>query len=68
VALDGDPALALEVHVVQLLVHLFPFPHRLGEVEEAVREGTLTVVDVGNYTEVSNVLHIGHKGNFNPFG
>jgi hypothetical protein len=61
VALDGDAALTLEVHIIELLVHPLAFSYGLGKVEEAVGEGTLAVVDVGDYTEVANILHTGAK-------
>ena len=63
VALDGDAALALQIHVVEELVHLLARRHALGYVEQAVGQGALTVVDVGDDAEVPNVVHEGCKGN-----
>ena len=58
VLLDGDAALALEVHgVEELLAHL-----ALGEgpraLHQAVGERGLAVVDVGDDREVADVLHV----------
>jgi hypothetical protein len=53
--LDGDAALALEVHVVeQLRVHL-ALGHRAGALEDAVGERRLAVVDVRDDREVADV-------------
>ena len=53
--LDGDAALALEVHVVeQLGVHL-ALRHRAGALEDAVGERRLAVVDVRDDREVADV-------------
>ncbi len=51
--LDRDPLLALEVHRVEdLAVHL-PRVDGVGELEQAVRQGRLAVVDVGDDGEVA---------------
>ncbi len=53
--LDGDAALALEIHVVeQLGVHL-ALGHRAGALEDTVGERRLAVVDVGDDREVADV-------------
>jgi len=57
VALDGDATLALEVHVVQQLGLLLTLLDGTGLLQEAVRQGALPMVDVGDNAEVSNVLH-----------
>jgi hypothetical protein len=54
VQLDGDPALALEVHrIEQLLAHL-ALLDRPGGLDQAVREGRFAVVDVRDNAEVAN--------------
>ncbi len=55
VALDGDAALALKVHVVEHLV--FGDGYRLGVFQQTVGEGGLAVIDVGDDAEVAGVLH-----------
>ena len=58
--LDGDAALALEVHVVeQLLLHL-TLGDRLALFEQAVGKGGLAVVDVRDDREVSDILLMLH--------
>ncbi len=50
--LDGDPALALEVHGVEELVLLLALRDGLGELQETIRERGLPVIDVGDDGEV----------------
>src|SRR6266508_554306 len=54
VGLDGDAALLLEVHGVEDLAHGLLGVHRAGEREQAVRQGGLAVVDVGDDGEVTD--------------
>ena len=57
VALDGDAALFLQVHVVQhLVLHVF-LVHRAGHLQHTVRQGALPVVNMGNNTKVAYILH-----------
>ena len=60
-ALDGNSTLFLKLHVVE---HL-PFSNLngIGEFQQTIGNGALTVVDVGNNTKVSNMLHL----SFYPF-
>ena len=57
--LDRDPALALEVHRVEHLRHVLARVDRPGDLEDAVGQGRLAVVDVGDDREVANVVHVG---------
>ena len=59
VALDGDAALTLKIHVVEHLIGKVFFVDGLGVVKQTVGESTLAVVDVGYYAEVTNVFHRG---------
>ena len=52
VGLDRDPALALEVHVVEDLVAHLLLRERARDVEEAIGQRRLPVVDVGDDAEV----------------
>ena len=54
VELDGDPALALEVHGVEHLLAHLPLLERAGGLDEAVGEGGLAVVDVRDDAEVAD--------------
>jgi hypothetical protein len=57
--LDRDPALALKIHRVQHLgLHLERI-HCLGQLEDAVSQRRLAVVDVGDDREVANQFHAG---------
>jgi hypothetical protein len=58
---DGDPALALEVHVVENLVLKLAFGDGPGPHEKAVGEGGFSVVDMGDDGEIS-YLHNKQNG------
>ena len=53
--LDGDPALPLQLHVVEELGLLLPLRHRAGLLEEPVRERGFAVIDVRDDGEVADV-------------
>ena len=55
--LDRDPALALEVHRVEHLGLHFLRVDGAGELEDAVGQGRLAVVYVGDDREVADVVH-----------
>ena len=55
--LDRDPALALEVHRVEHLRLHFRRVDGAGELEDAVGQRRLAVVDVGDDREVADVVH-----------
>ena len=57
VALDGDAPLPFDVHGVQDLVAELAVLHHAGPLDEAVRQGGLAVVDMGDDAEVADVLH-----------
>ena len=52
--LDGDTALALQIHVVQDLVLHLPVGQKAGFLDDAVRKGGLAVVNVGDDTKIAN--------------
>ncbi len=52
VRLDGDAALALEVHGVEHLLHHLALRKRAGDFEQAIRKRGLAVVDVRDDREV----------------
>ena len=58
VGLDGDAALALEVHGVEHLGLHLAGGERAGELEQAVGEGGLAVVDVRDDREVADVAWV----------
>jgi hypothetical protein len=57
--LDGDPPLALQVHLVQVLRAHLPLADRVGEVEQSVGQGRLSVVDVGDDAEIPQAREVG---------
>jgi hypothetical protein len=60
VRLDGDAALALQIHVVEhLRFHLAP-GDSAGEFEQAVGQGGFAVVDVRDDREISDAFGV-HK-------
>src|SRR5258708_19924518 len=63
VELDRDAALALQVHRVEDLFSHQTLVERARELDEAVGQGRLAVVDVGHDTEVADVIlaHVGLK-------
>jgi hypothetical protein len=52
-ALDRDPALALDVHPVEVLRSHLPRIDHPGDLQHPVRQRRLSVVDVGDDAEVS---------------
>ena len=58
--LDGDAALALELHGVQHLVPEFALGQAPAAFDEPVGEGRLAVVDMGDDREIADVGEIGH--------
>jgi hypothetical protein len=56
-ALDRDPLLPFEVHVIEHLVHHFPFANGIRGLQKTVSQGGFAMVDVGDDTEVPDILH-----------
>jgi hypothetical protein len=60
VGLDGDAALALDIHAVeQLLLHV-ALGHGAGQLDQPVGEGGFPVVDMGDDGEVADAGEVGH--------
>ena len=57
--LDGDAALTLDVHPVQVLRAHRPFVDDTGELQHPVGQRRLAVVDVGDDAEVPNLRRRG---------
>ena len=57
-ALNGDAALPLQFHVVQDLVLHLPAREKSGLFNDAVRQGGFAVVDVGDDTEIPDMLPV----------
>ena len=58
--LDGDAALALELHVVEQTVFHFTLINRVAVFQQTVGKRGLTVVNVGNDGEISNIFLFCH--------
>jgi hypothetical protein len=64
VGLDGDAALALDVHrVEELLLHV-AFGHGAGELDQPVGKGRLAVVDMGHDGEIADLGELGHGAGY----
>jgi hypothetical protein len=61
VRLDGNPALALQIHVVQDLLLHFVFADSLGYFEETIGEGGLAVIDMSDYAEIADGVFFVHR-------
>ena len=61
--LDGDPALALEIHRIEHLRGHLALAERAGELEQAIGQGGLAVVDVRDDAEVADELRVHRSAN-----
>ena len=59
--LDGDAPFTLQVHIVQELVFHFPLGDGVALFQQAVRQGGLAVVDVGDDGKIADVGLIEHR-------
>jgi hypothetical protein len=56
-ALDGNAPFPLNIHGVQNLIAEMPLINKPGVLNEPIRQGRFTVVDMGNDTEISDMKH-----------
>ncbi len=56
-ALDRDPPLPLDIHVVEDLVLKIAVLNHAGVLDEPVGERRLPVVDMGDNAEISDMIH-----------
>ena len=72
VTFNGDPPFTLQFHIIQHLVLEIPLIQGTGFHQQPVGQGTLPMIDVGNDTEVANVIHkksavfCAHKDKYSP--
>ena len=59
--LDGDPALALQIHGVKYLRLHFTIGETATQLDDAICESRLAVVNVGNDRKIANMLHLSLK-------
>ena len=55
--LDGDAALLFQIHGVEHLLGHFAVGQAAAELDEAVGQGGLAVVDVGDDGEIADIFH-----------
>ena len=56
---NGDTSLPLQIIAIQnQLPEILRLPHQIRLINHAVHERSLTVVDVSNYRDIPNILHI----------
>jgi hypothetical protein len=60
--LDGDPALALDVHLVEELLDQLALRQGPRELEDAIGQRALAVVDVRDDREVADAGGVGRHG------
>ena len=58
--LDGDTALPLQLHIIQDLIFHITLGNRFGGFQDAVGEGALAVIDMGDDAEIADVVLIAH--------
>jgi hypothetical protein len=54
---DGDPFFTFEIHIIQYLVHHFPFTDGIGSLQQSVGKGRFAVIDMGDDAEISDIFH-----------
>jgi hypothetical protein len=57
VALDGDAALALQVHTVQCLILHIPLTNGVGVFQQTISQGAFAVVNVCDDAEIAYFFH-----------
>src|SRR5262249_8689363 len=65
--LDGDAPLALEVHLVEELIFLLALAEGAGGLEDAIRQGRLSVIDMRDDGKVTDLTWIGGHSGHSPF-
>ena len=56
-AFNGDPPFPFKVHIIQYLVLKISFRKGMGHFQQPVSQGAFTMINVGNNTEVPDVIH-----------
>ena len=57
-AFDGDAPFAFDIHVVQDLIFEITIRDNMGGLDQAIGEGGLAVIDMGDDTEIANLVHM----------
>jgi hypothetical protein len=64
---DRDTPLTFDIHRIEILGTHLPRIDRAAQLEQAVRQGGLAMVDVGNDAEIADTVERGHEGS-RPWG
>ena len=56
-AYNSDAAFALNVHRIEDLIFKIPLRNNIGGFDQAIRQRGFAVINMGNDTEVSDILH-----------
>jgi hypothetical protein len=56
-ALDGNSPLSFDIHGIQDLIFEIPVRDHIRKLNEAVGQGGLTMVDMSDNAEISNIFH-----------
>ena len=57
-ALDGDATLFFQLHIVKHLILHIALRHGVGDFQQSVCQRAFAVVNVGNDTEITDVLQV----------
>ncbi len=55
--LDGDTALPLQIHGIEDLLFHLTIRQSAAQMDDAISQGGFAVIDMGDYREISDVLH-----------
>ena len=56
-ALDGDASFPFQIHIIQGLGLQIPVIHCPGNLQEPIRQGAFTVINVGDDAEIPDMFH-----------
>jgi hypothetical protein len=56
-ALYGNTFLSFKVHVIKYLIHHFTLTNGIGHLQQAVGQGTFTMVNVRDNAKITELLH-----------
>lgn len=57
-ALNSNTLLSFEVHIIKYLVLHISLTDGIGRLQKPVGQGAFTVIDMGDDTKISDVLHV----------
>lgn len=57
VRFDGDSSFSFQIHIVKQLLLLFSRSYSSRIIQQAIRKGAFTMIDMGYDAKISNVFH-----------